>query len=59
MEVRLPQLATKPALPFSLTFAREIIPTLGDETGGASTETDTSNDGIVKKDSEEDSDVTD
>ncbi|HEX4207012.1 MAG TPA: hypothetical protein VHZ51_22985 [Ktedonobacteraceae bacterium] len=45
-------------LPFSLTFAKEVVPIMGDETGGASTESETSNDGVVKKDSEEDADVT-
>ena len=59
MELTVPTLATHPTLPFSITFAHKIVPVLGDETGGATTETQTSNDGIVKTDSEEDSDVTD
>jgi hypothetical protein len=45
-------------LPFSLTFAKEVVPSMGDETGGAPTESQTSNDGIVRTDSEEDADVT-
>ncbi len=44
--------------PFSLLFAQKTVPTReGDQTGGAETETQTSLDGIVKTDSEEDEDV--
>ena len=45
-------------IPFSLLFAQRTDPTrTGDQTGGAETETQTSLDGIVKTDSEEDEDV--
>jgi hypothetical protein len=43
--------------PFSLRFAQQPVVQRGDETGGAATDTQTSSDGIVKTDSEEDSDV--
>ena len=43
---------------FSLLFAQKTVPTReGDQAGGAETETQTSLDGIVKTDSEEDEDV--
>jgi hypothetical protein len=46
------------SVPFSLLFAQKTVPTReGDQTGGAETETQTSLDGIVKTDSEEDEDV--
>ena len=46
------------SVPFSLLFAQKTVPTrAGDQTGGAETETQTSLDGIVKTDSEEDEDV--
>ncbi len=46
------------SVPFSLLFAQKAVPTReGDQTGGAETETQTSLDGIVKTDSEEDEDV--
>ena len=48
------------SVPFSLLFAQKTVPTReGDQTGGAETETETqtSLDGIVKTDSEEDEDV--
>ncbi len=46
------------SVPFSLLFAQKIVPSReGDQTGGAETETQTSLDGIVKTDSEEDEDV--
>jgi hypothetical protein len=46
------------SVPFSLLFAQKTVPTReGDQTGGAATETQTSLDGIVKTDSEEDEDV--
>ena len=46
------------SIPFSLLFAQKTVPTReGDQTGGAETETQTSLDGIVKTDSEEDEDV--
>jgi hypothetical protein len=46
------------SVPFSLLFAQKTIPTReGDQTAGAETETQTSLDGIVKTDSEEDEDV--
>ncbi len=51
-------LASLPVHPFSLLFARTVTPTIdGDETVGAETETQTSRDGIVKTDSEEDADT--
>ena len=47
-----------PVRPFSLQFAQNVTPTrAGDETVGAETETQTSRDGIVKTDSEEDADT--
>ena len=46
------------SVPFSLLFAQKTVPTReGDQTGGAETETQTSLNGIVKTDSEEDEDV--
>ena len=46
------------SVPFSLLFAQKTVPTReGDQTWGAETETQTSLDGIVKTDSEEDEDV--
>ena len=48
----------EPLLPFSVCFAQTATPTCdGDETVGAETESETSRDGIVKKDSEEDEDT--
>ena len=45
-------------LPFSFLFAQMPVPVqAGDQTVGAKTETQTSLDGIVKTDSEEDEDV--
>lgn len=45
-------------VPFSLLFMLETVPTPhGDQTVGAETATQTSKDGIVKKDAEEDEDV--
>lgn len=50
--------AEVPLIPFSLRFAQTATPTRdGDETVGAETETQTSRDGIVKTDSEEDADT--
>jgi len=47
-----------PLIPFSLRFAQIVAPThAGDETAGAETETQTSRDGIVRTDSEEDADI--
>lgn len=44
--------------PFSLLFAQIAVPVqAGDQTIGANTETQTSLDGVVKTDSEEDEDV--
>lgn len=46
------------SVPFNLLFAQKTVPTReGDQTGGAETETQTSLDGIVKTDSEEDEDI--
>ncbi len=44
--------------PFSLLFAQKTIPTRdGDQTSGAETEAETSQDGVVRKDQEQDEDV--
>ena len=50
---------TNPSIrPFSLLFAQIAVPVqAGDQTIGANTETQTSLDGVVKTDSEEDEDV--
>lgn len=49
---------SSPCIPFSLLFAQITVPVqAGDQTVGAKTETQTSLDGIVKTDSEEDEDV--
>jgi hypothetical protein len=48
----------QPLVPFSLRFAQTTTPTRdGDQTAGAETETQTSRDGIVRTDSEEDEDT--
>ena len=58
MELETTVLADACCVPFSLLFAQYTLPTReGDQTGGAETETQTSLDGIVKTDSEEDEDV--
>lgn len=58
MELQTTTRAPARYIPFSLLFAQRIDPTrAGDQTGGAETETQTSLDGIVKTDSEEDEDV--
>jgi hypothetical protein len=45
-------------LPFSLLFAQTVVPLRdASETAGAETETQTSRDGVVKTDSEEDADI--
>lgn len=51
--------ATQPPVPpFSLLFAQKVVPVRdGDETAGAETETQTSRDGIVRTDMEEDADT--
>ena len=47
-----------PCVPFSLLFAQSTVPVrAGEQTVGAKTETQTSLDGVVKTDSEEDEDV--
>ena len=50
--------ASTSCVPFSLLFAQVPAPVhTGDQTVGAKTETQTSLDGVVKTDSEEDEDV--
>jgi hypothetical protein len=58
MELETTTQASARCIPFSLLFAQHTPPThAGDQTGGAETETQTSLDGVVKTDSEEDEDV--
>ena len=55
MELQTITRASARCIPFSLLFAQYTPSTsAGDQTGGAETETQTSLDGIVKTDSEED-----
>ena len=50
--------ASSSCVPFSFLFAQVTVPVhTGDQTVGAKTETQTSLDGVVKTDSEEDEDV--
>ena len=50
--------SSAPCIPFSLLFAQISVSVhTGDQTVGAKTETQTSLDGVVKTDSEEDEDV--
>lgn len=58
MELEITAQTSARCMPFSLLFAQHTDPTHArDQTGGAETETQTSLDGIVKTDSEEDEDV--
>jgi hypothetical protein len=58
MEMETTAFVDAPCVPFSLLFAHQTVPTReGEQTGGAETETQTSLDGIVTTDSEEDEDV--
>jgi hypothetical protein len=58
MESEIPGISHSSCVPFSLLFAQVIVPVCaGDQTVGAKTETQTSLDGVVKTDSEEDEDV--
>nr|HET6903197.1 hypothetical protein [Ktedonobacteraceae bacterium] len=58
MDSETPGTPCSPYVPFSLLFARITVPVhAGEQTVGAKTETQTSLDGVVRTDSEEDEDV--
>ena len=58
MECEIPGMTSSSPIPFSLLFAQITVPVrTGEQTIGAKTETQTSLDGVVKTDSEEDEDV--
>ena len=58
MKRETPYMTSPSPIPFSLLFAQVTVPVRGGEqTIGAKTETQTSLDGVVKSDSEEDEDV--